>query len=171
MTKPELIAEFHKQHREFSEYINSLSDDDFVQRRADKWSPGQQLLHVYMTLVPFPKVLPAKAYIQEKFGTINRALWDYDTVIKNYKNTSLKAPEQYLPEAVTLQQRASITQELDQILAVIEKDLDKYSETELDTLVLPHPLLGKLTLREMFYLMSYHAAHHLQQTQRNLNLA
>jgi hypothetical protein len=35
-----------------------------------------------------------------------------------------------------------------------EKDLDRY--------VIPHPLLGKITLRELCYFTIYHTSHHLQ---------
>ena len=45
---------------------------------------------------------------------------------------------------------------------------DSFSEKQLDTFILPHPLLGKLTLREMLYFTIYHAEHHKKQTLKNL---
>ncbi|MFN2437645.1 MAG: hypothetical protein ABR503_00495 [Chitinophagaceae bacterium] len=48
------------------------------------------------------------------------------------------------------------------------KILNKYSEEEIDRFVLPHPLLGKLTLREMMYFTIYHVEHHHKITIRNL---
>ena len=42
----------------------------------------------------------------------------------------------------------------------LNRRIDRFSESELDTLILPHPLLGKLTLREMLYFTAYHADHH-----------
>ncbi len=38
--------------------------------------------------------------------------------------------------------------------------LEKFDEIERDTYILPHPLLGKLTIREMLYFTIYHVAHH-----------
>jgi hypothetical protein len=38
----------------------------------------------------------------------------------------------------------------------------------LDLLILPHPLLGKLTLREMLYFTLYHVEHHEKQVLENL---
>ena len=35
-----------------------------------------------------------------------------------------------------------------------------WSEAELDTRAVMHPLLGSLTMREMLYFMLYHDAHH-----------
>ena len=40
------------------------------------------------------------------------------------------------------------------------KKLKNYSEKELEVYILPHPLLGKLTLREMLYFNILHAEHH-----------
>jgi len=34
-------------------------------------------------------------------------------------------------------------------------------EDDLDRVMLPHPLLGKLTLREMLFFTIYHVEHHL----------
>ena len=47
-----------------------------------------------------------------------------------------------------------------------EKRLSKFSEKELSTLLLPHPLLGKLTLREFGYFTHYHTKHHLENIQK-----
>jgi len=42
----------------------------------------------------------------------------------------------------------------------------KHSEAALDKYILPHPLLGKLTLREMLYFTAYHVAHHKQLVEK-----
>jgi len=52
------------------------------------------------------------------------------------------------------------------VLLVIGELLEQFTEEELDTLSLPHPLLGILSIREMFYLISYHPSHHLAQTKQ-----
>ena len=46
-------------------------------------------------------------------------------------------------------------------------NINNYSEQQLDTFILPHPLLGKVTLREMMYFTIYHAEHHLKQAIKN----
>ena len=168
MTKQELIKSFYDNHKEMSDYVNSLTDEQFVYSHNGKWTAGQQFSHVYLTLLPFPKILPSKEFIEQKFGKIDRPIWDYETVLKNYFKTSLKAPQQFLPEQINTEQKATITDDLQKIVLTIQQLLDQYTDEELDTLVLPHPLLGKMTIREMFYLMTYHATHHLGQTEKNL---
>lgn len=168
MTKQELIKTFYDNHQEMIDYVNALTDEQFTYSLNGKWTAGQQFSHVYLTLLPFLKVLPSKDFIVQKFGKISRSTWDYDTVIENYFKTSLQAPQQYLPEQITPEQKATITADIQKVILTIQHFLDQYTEEELDSLVLPHPLLGNLTIREMFYLMTYHATHHLRQTASNV---
>jgi hypothetical protein len=168
MTKQELIKAFYANHKEMSDYINSLTNEQFVYSCNGKWTAGQQFSHVYLTLLPFTKILPSKDFIVQKFGNIDRPIWKYDTVIENYFKTNRQAPQQFLPEKVNIEQKNTITAELHKILLNIQELLDQYTEEELDSFVIPHPLLGKLTIREIFYLMTYHANHHLKLTRLNL---
>ncbi|WP_231962837.1 DinB family protein [Polaribacter sp. KT25b] len=39
------------------------------------------------------------------------------------------------------------------------------SEKNLDTLVLPHPLMGKMTVREIIMWTAYHTEHHTKTLQ------
>lgn len=168
MTKQELIKAFCNNHHEMIDYVTSLTDEQFTFSNNGKWTAGQQFQHVYLTIAVFPRVLSSKDFILQKFGTINRAGWSYNTLIENYLKTSRQAPQQYLPEQVSPEQKATIAADIHNVLPTIKQLLDQYTEEELDTLVLPHPLLGNLTIREMFYLMGYHATHHLRQTEKNL---
>ena len=42
------------------------------------------------------------------------------------------------------------------------------TEEELDTYLIPHPLIGKMTLRELLFFTVYHIGHHLK-TIKNIN--
>lgn len=172
MTKHELIRTFIQNHEEAVAYITGLSDVQLHYAAEGKWSPQQQLQHISLTIAPFPKALISKEYLSQKFGSIDRPIWDYQTVLEHYFKTSLKAPVQYVPE-IELKPRPKeeVVQTLFHNLKAIGLLLEEYSEEELDVLVLPHPLLGKLTLREMFCLMGYHPLHHIKQMKEMLGKA
>ncbi|WP_313270001.1 DinB family protein [Sphingobacterium sp.] len=170
MTKQELIKTFSDNHYTAISYIQALPESHFSFRHNEKWTAGQQLKHILLTLLPFPKVLQSKDFISEKFGTLERAPWDYDAVRNNYLKTSRQAPKQFLPEEIATEQKELLIAQTEETLETISQLLALYKEDELDRLALPHPLLGKLSIREMFYLMSYHPIHHLNQIKANLTI-
>ncbi len=46
-------------------------------------------------------------------------------------------------------------------------NLENWSDKQLNTYLLPHPLIGKLTIKEMLYFVDYHILHH----QKAINIA
>ena len=49
----------------------------------------------------------------------------------------------------------------------LTKKLNKWSEKDLDTYRLPHPLIGKITVRDMILFTIYHLNHHFASLQAN----
>ena len=96
---------------------------------------------------------------------------EYDEVIDTYKRALEKggvAPSRFLPEPVDVDARSRLVEKVYELLHTLQKEWENYSDAELNSLVLPHPLLGNLTIREMFYLMAYHATHHHRQIEQSL---
>jgi uncharacterized damage-inducible protein DinB len=171
MTTQELMQQFYASHKELIDYVAALSQDKFVYSANGKWTPGQQLAHIHLCLLPISQALSSKEFIKTKFGSIDRTTMSYDETVNTYTGgltAGGKAPDRFLPGKVTIEQKENIIADLYTLLATISKQVQEYTDEELDTLVLPHPFLGKLTIREMLSLMTYHATHHLEQTKRNL---
>ena len=59
-------------------------------------------------------------------------------------------------------------EKLRRVIEKLSKQIDHYSEQDLDKYILPHPLLGKLTMREMMYFTIYHVQHHQRLIAKNL---
>jgi hypothetical protein len=166
------IAELIANHKTFVAYINNLSEDEFMFSRNSKWTPGQQLAHVALCIKPLAQVLPAKAVIGQKFGKTDRKTLSYDEIVSTYYlalEKGGKAPERFVPEKIDFSKRNELANGLLSDLESMNQAIGKYAEQELDSLLLPHPLLGNLTIREMLYLMSCHAIHHHEKTKQNLN--
>ncbi len=73
-----------------------------------------------------------------------------------------------LLQAIGLDKKEQLTNSLLKIVKDLSKKIDKYSEVELDEYLLPHPLLGKLTVREMLFFTIHHVEQHQKITLRNL---
>jgi hypothetical protein len=76
-----------------------------------------------------------------------------------------KAPERFLPAAVAYDQREAECTVLRKLIGELCVKISIFSEEGLDTLLIPHPLLGNLTLREMLYNAIYHVQHHQSQAE------
>jgi hypothetical protein len=63
--------------------------------------------------------------------------------------------------------RAALLEKLEKRTAALARKVQKMTDNQLDTLLLPHPLLGKLTFREMLYFTIYHVQHHQKSLLRN----
>jgi hypothetical protein len=52
------------------------------------------------------------------------------------------------------------------VLADLVAQAGRWSEADLDACRLPHPLLGRLTVREMLLFTQYHEVHHVANVER-----
>jgi hypothetical protein len=171
MTLQNLLEQLHQNHADLIQYVENLSDEDFLYHLPEKWTAGQQLDHILTSVKIVAKSLQSKDFLIEKFGAINRPTWDYDTVVENYKATLAqggKAPDRFVPPSIGLEKRESVGKEIFEYEKMLLQNLAQFTETDLNTCVLPHPLLGDLTIYEMLCMITYHVKHHHQNIMESL---
>jgi len=164
MTKSDILSQLSEKHDSFIDYITSMSEVDFVYSKKDKWSAGQQFQHMYLAVKPLAQALSLPKFLLKiALGKANRPSRTYEELVQKYVDTiesGGKASKKFIPPIIDYNQRVKIEKGLRYALKKMLKNLEKYSEKDLDTMVTPHPLLGKLTLREMLYFTIYHVEHH-----------
>lgn len=172
MTRTALSEQIHSHYHNFANYIHTLPDQDFLYAPASKWSAGQQLEHLLRSISPLIMALQLPKWLLILlFGKSNRPGRSYVQLVEKYQgklNAGGRASKRYVPKEVPLPQKEKLIKTLKQKTDQLTRIMDRFSEKELDQLLLPHPLLGKLTLREMMYFTIYHAQHHLALTQKYL---
>ncbi len=166
MNATALAQSLTNSYHNFNATVTALKADEFVFAPAGKWSAGQHLSHLIKSVAPVNLAfwLP-KFVLRLLFGTANRPSKTYEELIAKYQSKlSLggKATGKFVPKVVTTSQQQQLALQLHRQAAVLARRVAKCSEADLDRYILPHPLLGKLTLREMIYFTSYHAIHHNQ---------
>lgn len=171
MDIPALQNKLVENHRLFTDRISALPDAAFLHNHDGKWSPGQLLEHIYLSVKPVRQAMGLPRYLlQLLFGKANRPGRTYAALVEKYKqqlSAGGKAPGRFVPRPVPLEKKEKGVKALEKEIASLCKKLEKYTEAELDYYILPHPLLGKLTLREMMYFTIYHVSHHLEQLEQN----
>ncbi len=174
MTKPKIIQLLKENHQAFIEYIQTLTAEEFLYAPADKWTAAQQLDHIHLSVKPLTQALGYPKFIPRLlFGKANRPSRTYEELIERY-NSKLslggKASAKYVPASIAYDQRDRLIKLTQKSLENMCNRIKKFSETELDNLILPHPLLGKITIREMLYFTAYHVQQHENFIKRDLTI-
>jgi hypothetical protein len=172
MNKSATLEHLRDNHFRFIKLINNLSDSDFLHSNNGKWTAGQQLEHIVKSVTPvnLAMVLP-HFFLRIAFGKANRPSKSYEGLVEKYHAKLAvggKSSAPFIPKAVTLEHREKLLKRLFVLTDSLFSRANSLSENQLDTIILPHPLLGKLTLREMLFFTSYHAEHHEKQILKNL---
>lgn len=172
MSIPELQQKLRESHVHFIGTISRVSDADFTKSVNQKWTAGQQLDHIIKSVAPVNQAFALPAFVLKLlFGKTNRPSRTYDQLVEKYQAklaAAGKAPGRFVPGSVNATQRAAFVRKLEKLVGSLSARTEGFSEEQLDLLILPHPLLGKLTLREMIYFTIYHAGHHEKQVVDNL---
>lgn len=161
-------------HKALISEIDELSDEDFVRKPGAKWTAGQQLEHIIKSVKRTDMAYGLPLFVLKmKFGLSNRPSRSYDELVKKYlmrleKNKDYTMPKAFAPDEVPLKRKQKSLDKLQKLIKKLTGRVARISEEELDTYILPHPVLGKLTLREMLYFTAYHASHHERQVHENL---
>lgn len=172
MTALEIRQALKENHAHFINYIMSLRKDDFMFAPIGKWTAGQQFEHIALSVKPLARaLLVPKFLLKLVLPKVNRPSMTYNELVQKYQNklsSGAQATGAFVPQAVPYEQQQQINKKLQKYLLQLDERLANFTEKEMDTLVAPHPLLGKLTLREMLYFTIYHVQHHHEITKRNL---
>ncbi len=164
LEKNVIVTNLKGNHQRFIDLINSLSDEKLVYAPEGKWNALQQLDHLCSSVSAVNKVFKLPKFIVKwKFGTANRISKPYEGLVAKYQERLSVAnvpPARFQPKTLTISAKKERLEQLQADLEIMCAGTLKMSEKDLDELVLPHPLLGKITLREMLYFTIYHAEFH-----------
>lgn len=169
MNKAEIIGHLTSNYQSFTSQILSLEEDEFLFTVNDKWTAGQNAEHILRAVKPVNFAFGLPLFIPKLlFGKSNRPSKSYEGLVEKYKSKLAaggKASARYIPPEVVYSQQQNICNQITAVVDSLCKRVNNKTEDELDVYILPHPLLGKLTLREMLYFTIYHAEHHLKNVE------
>ena len=164
--KPQIISALNEKVDAFNSYIEPMDREEFESTPNGKWSAGQNLDHLIRAIKPLQLAygLPKFALLI-LFGKNNRPSRTFDELVTKYKTKLAaggKASGPFIPPAINFEKKEELIKKYKQQKQKLISKIEKQSENDLDTYILPHPLLGKVTLREMLYFTIHHNEHHLE---------
>lgn len=171
MTKQEIITASEKIFQHFTDTCRGIDETAMFSKPGDKWSVAENIKHMVISTN-----MTTLAYSLPKFvvrwigGTPNRASRTYDELkAKYYKKLSEggRASARFVPKPIPVQYgKEKLLGEWNRATAKYLRNLlAKRSDAELDQYLARHPLLGRITLRELCHFTIFHTEHHLQTIQ------
>ena len=168
MDKKEIINLIEEKHSSLIDWLEKYGKNYWEYSPAGKWTTGQQIIHLTQSLKPLNKaLLIPKIALKFKFGKANREPRPYDKVVERY-HQRLKESEgvvspfsNEMPNPTSAEMDDYILKFKKQVEKLTRTIIKKWSEKDLDTYILPHPLMGKMPIRELLMWTAYHAEHHM----------
>ena len=174
MDKDAIADLLEQKNKPLFKWLENQSNDKWESGPKGKWTTGQQVLHLLQSIKPLNYALSfPKFVLRYKFGKANRAVRDYQTVVKRYQELLLDIPKGRVSPFSNNMKFPSIKEKqyLINRLQVESKRLQyktkKLSDKNLDEVILPHPLMGKMPVREIIMWTAYHTEHHTKQLIEN----
>lgn len=167
MEKIDIIEALESQHQKLFDWLENHPNEKWILGPENKWTTGQHILHLVNSGKMLNKALSyPKFLLRRKFGTSNRDSRSYSEVAKRYEERlsenqeKAKTFNQHL-KTPSLKERKHVISALQIQNKKLQYKTKKLKDKHLDTLLLPHPLMGRMTLREIIMWSAHHTEHHL----------
>lgn len=179
-TQSELATALTALHEEIGAYMASFSTAAFFAPQGEAWPPATHVRHLTKSIRPLARAMGLpRPVLWLRFGPARRPSRSFEEMRDFYRGRLAEGIQagRYTPSP---QRKDGLSAEdwQAQILdyfKIAGRDLDKalarWKERALDRYRLPHPALGKLTVREMLYFTLYHNHHHASRVREREALA
>ena len=173
MDKEAIADLIETKHSELISWLENQPEDSWIQGPDGKWTTGQHALHLLQSIRPLNDALSLpKFLLRLKFGKANRPVRDYDAIVQRYqerledaKGKTFKGSKNM--KIPTLSDKHYILNRLQTEYKKLQYKTRKISDKNLDTVILPHPLMGKMQVREIIMWTAYHVEHHTTTLKTN----
>ena len=167
LSKEEIILQAQEVSSRFSSFCSGISNELFFRQPAVKWSVAQNVTHLITSanMIRLAYRLP-KFIVRIYGGKPNRTSRTYEELVAKYKlklEQGGRASGRFIAKPVSEKEgKEKILQAFTKSMSPLIKAIQKnWNDPQLDRYIAPHPLLGKITLRELCYFTIYHTEHHL----------
>ena len=178
LTREGLAAALSASEVEVADFFGSLTPDELVLRVESAWTAAEQLAHLNTVVSAVAKGFAApRLILRIRYGGFRSSSRSHTALRDDYRALLAQGgraagpfvpPRQDLAPAQIEAHRQGLLARWGRVNGRLQKALEPWDEKNLDTIRLPHPLLGKITAREMIYFTVYHSEHHVAATKKRL---
>ncbi|MDA7502027.1 DinB family protein [Chitinophagales bacterium] len=155
-----------------SKDVNRQEADRYRYALEGKWCTAEHLDHLGKGMAPVNKALSIpKLLLRFRFGRAKHKSRNFEELFVHYKKaqTGVVVPKgsPFGPSNDLSFSKEDTQKRLQQLASGLAKQLDGWSESQLDKYQVPHPLIGKLTIREILFFTIFHNEIHREIIQRD----
>lgn len=168
-TRDEILASVDDIQRQSSAYWSAFSNDEFFAKMGEAWSPADNVRHLAKSIRAVAKALRVpRLLLRLRFGAPGRQSLTYDALRERYLGKLAGGADagRFAPSPRVVTDRAAVLAEHEQANRELREGIARWPEAALDRYQIPHPVLGKLTVREMLFFTLYHQLHHMDVVKR-----
>ena len=164
MIKQEILQKLEQGFSIVDDTFRNTDDAIFYTRKENKWSIAENCKHLSLSVKPLNTAFSLPNFALLFFGKLNRSAREYEEIKDKYYQKLAEgavATPQFVPEKILVENnKIELIEELKKINNSFLKKVNDFTEEDLDKYLIPHPVLGKLTIREMLYFTICHTLHH-----------
>ncbi len=173
-TLSEIRTEMARANAALTEFFAGIPAETFFEHPPRVWSTAENLAHLCKTVRAATLAYRVPARLSGLIWGSAETSRSYDELVASYKavlDAGAESPAAYVPELDNAPQDAEaakqeLLQRWQQAAGKLEAALANWQDEDLDKAKVPHPVLGKLTLRELLFFTLYHNLHHINDVRQ-----
>lgn len=173
MDKEHIANLLEEKHQNLFSWLEQHDIQRWETGPEGKWTTGQVVLHLLQSIIPLNTAMSLPKFILKyKYGNSNRTVRVYKVIVSRYlerleKAKGIVSPFSKRNKISKAKDKNYIINRLKTESKKLQYKTRKWSDSDLDTYVLPHPLIGKMPVRELLMWTSYHVEHHTKTLMEN----
>lgn len=184
-TQAEIVTALGQQADDLHLFFRGVPADRFFMGTETRWAPAHHAQHLVQTVrplaagLPWPVLVTALQRARPLAERLRAPGWTkgppkprtYTQIRRDYQQVlrqGARAPARYVPRLRAGHTQDRLARSVQVSILNLQAALRGWDECRLDTLWLPHPLLGLLSIREMMFFTLYHNSHHVLGVQQLL---
>lgn len=167
MQKEDIVSKLEETHQNLFNWLeDSNNSEKWEVGPEGKWTTGQQALHLLQSIKPLNDALSMPKFIlRYKFGKSNREVRDFNSVVDRYQERLKDAQGKTFKGSRNMKvpmqkEKAYILNRLQIENKKLQAKTLRWKDKDLDNYILPHPLMGKMPVREIIMWTAHHVEHH-----------
>ena len=167
----ELFAGLRNINQRVTRWFTEIPAEKFFTRQGEIWSASDNVDHLIRSHKPIIKALKLPKFtLQAMFGKPEGRSKTYEEICEVYRAEIAKGAQasgRFLPEQSLVEnaeeKKAQLLLQWSKVSTELVETAGKWNDSDLDGYLLPHPLIGKITIREMLFFTIYHNLRHANQ--------